>query len=75
MLSRCFCWVRVLGVVFFGSVVRYVSLYMWLVSYSDLYERNYAWRKTFVHSFFCLTSIVFFFSGFTKVDYFIEKQR
>ena len=25
---------------------------MWLLSYCDLYERNYAWRKTFVHSFF-----------------------
>ena len=30
---------------------------MWLVSYCDLYERNYAWRKTFVHSFSVLRQL------------------
>ena len=42
----------VFWVLFFWGVLFDVCRCMWLVSYCDLYERNYAWRKTFVHSFF-----------------------
>ena len=59
----CFRWVRFLGVVFWG-VMFDMRRSMSLVSYCDLYERNYTWRKTFVQCFFLF-----------YVDCLIEKQR